>query len=139
MDFELSKALKVGQKFYYEYDFGSTTELTLKVVAAREGVASNDDDEESIEILARNNPPLIRCRECGKPATKVASGYYDVEDGALCDNCAKTNLKEFEESFLPIVNSPRVGVCGYTGDADGEEIDWDDEEEYEEGDEEIEK
>jgi len=142
MGVELSQDLKVGQKFFHEYDFGSTTELTLKVLAEREGVVSNDDDdEESTEILARNNPPAIPCRECGKPATKVASGYYDVGDGALCDACARTKLKEYEDSFLPIVNSPRVGVCGYTGDAyaDGEEIDWDDEEEFEtEEDEEIE-
>lgn len=139
MDVELSQALKVGQKFFHEYDFGSTTELTLKVVAEREGVVSNDDDDESIEIMARNNPPAIPCRECGKPATKVASGYYYVGDGALCDACARTNLKEYEDSFLPIVNSPRVGVCAYTGDAYGEEIDWDDEEEFEtEEDEEIE-
>ena len=33
--------------------------------------------------------------------------------------------------FLPIVNSPRVGVCGYTGDADEGEFDWDDEDENE--------
>jgi hypothetical protein len=143
MDVELSQALKVGQKFFHEYDFGSTTELALKLVAEREGIVSNDDDdEEPVEIMARNNPPAIPCRECGKPATKVASGYYDVGDGALCDACARTSLKEYEDFFLPIVNSPRVGVCGYTGDSEGEEIDWDeedDEEEFEtEEDEEIE-
>jgi hypothetical protein len=139
MDVELSEVLKVGQKFSYEYDFGSTTELALKVVAEREGIVSNDGDEDKLEfgddnainIMARNNPPQISCRECGKPATEIAAGYYYVEDGALCDACAKTNLKEYEEMFLPIVNSPRVGVCGYTGDADEDEFDWDDEEEYE--------
>jgi len=40
-------------------------------------------------------------------------------------------LKEYEDMFLPIVNSPRVGVCGYTGDADEREFDWDDEDEEE--------
>jgi Zn finger protein HypA/HybF involved in hydrogenase expression len=129
MDVEIGKELKVGQKIFHVYDFGSSTELALKVAAEREGVASKDDD--AIEIMARNNPPEIRCRECGKPATKVASGYYNVEDGALCNACANTSLKEYEDMFLPIVNSPRVGVCGYTGDADMEEPDWDDEEEYE--------
>jgi len=133
MDVELSQVLKVGQKFFHEYDFGSTTELALKLMAEREGVVSNDDDdEEPVEIMARNNPPTIPCRECGKPATKVASGYYDVGEGALCDACARTSLKEYEDFFLPIVNSPRVGVCGYTGDSEGEEIDWDDEEDDEE-------
>jgi len=28
--------------------------------------------------------------------------------------------------MLPIVNSPRVGVCGYTGDAEFEEGEWED-------------
>jgi len=139
MDVELSEVLKVGQKFSHEYDFGSTTELALKVVAEREGFVSTDSDEDKVEIgddntikiMARNNPPQISCRECGKPATKIASGYYYVEDGALCDECSKSNLKEYEDMFLPIVNSPRVGVCGYTGDADEREFDWDDEDEEE--------
>lgn len=34
--------------------------------------------------------------------------------------------------MLPIVNSPRVGVCGYTGDAEWEDEEWDEEEEEEE-------
>jgi len=139
MDVELSKVLNVGQKFFHEYDFGSTTKLALKVVAEREGIAPKDDDkysgefgeDKTIKIMARNNPPQISCRECGKPATKVAAGYYYFEDGALCDVCARTSLKEYEDMFLPIVNSPRVGVCGYTGDADVGEFDWDDEEEDE--------
>jgi len=71
MDVELSEVLKVGQKFSHEYDFGSTTELALKVVAEREGFVSTDSDEDqgeivddnTIKIMARNNPPQISCRE----------------------------------------------------------------------------
>jgi hypothetical protein len=48
-----------------------------------------------------------------------------------CDECSKSNLKEYEDMFLPIVNSPRVGMCGYTGGADEEEFDWNDEDENE--------
>jgi hypothetical protein len=81
--------------------------------------------------MARNEPPVIPCRACGKPATKVAAGYYYVGDGALCDACAKTNRNEYEDSFLPIVNSPRVGVCGYTGDQEYVYWDEDEDEEYE--------
>ena len=33
----LQRVLKVGQKFSHEYDFGSTTHLSLKVMAEREG------------------------------------------------------------------------------------------------------
>jgi hypothetical protein len=134
MNVELGKVLKVGQKFSYLYDFGSTTELTLKVVAGREGIVKEDEDEDDIQIMARNNPPVISCRVCGKPATQVVAGYYDAEDGALCDKCAKKS-EYGEDMLLPVVNSPRVGVCGYTGDAYEEDDDWEDEEEYEDEDE----
>lgn len=124
----LQKVLKVGQKFSHEYDFGSTTYLSLKVMAEREGHIQKEDDP--VTILARNVPPVFLCRVCGKPATQVESGgYYNVAEEAYCDECAR---KERVDT-LPIVNSPRVGVCGYTRDAEwsgGEE--WDDEEEDDE-------
>src|SRR5205085_513797 len=137
---EFGEALKVGQKFFHEYDFGSTTELALRVVGEREGVVAEDEDGDpiAVEVMARNEPPVIPCRVCGKPATKVAAGYYYVGDGALCDDCAKTNRNEYEDAFLPIVNSPRVGVCGYTGDQ--EYVYWDeDEDEADDEDEEDEE
>lgn len=107
----LGSVLKVGQKFSYEYDFGSTTYLNLRVVSEREGVVQEDDAP--VAILARNVLPNILCKVCGKPATQVVSGYFNVEENAYCNRCAKRN-KEYE-MLLPIVNSPRVGVCGYTG------------------------
>ena len=133
MDVEFGEVLKVGQKFFHEYDFGSTTDLALRVVAEREGVMPEDEDRDAmlVQVMARNEPPVIPCRACGKPATKVAAGYYYVGDGALCDACAKTNRNEYEDSFLPIVNSPRVGVCGYTGDQEYVYWDEDEDEEYE--------
>jgi len=140
MDVELGEVLTVGQKFSHEYDFGSTTELALKIAAEREGVLMKDEDGEPdpFFIMARNELPVIPCRVCGKPATKIAAGYYYAGYGALCDSCAKKpkNLGEFEDSFLPIVNSPRVGVCGYTGPYDPS--DWE-EEEYEDDEEEDEE
>lgn len=113
MDIPLEKALKVGQQFSYEYDFGSTTHLALRVVSEREG-AIQDKDEDNIEILARNNPPVILCKVCGKPAKRVASDYYPEDNGYCSSKCAKQNHEYYEE-MLPVVNSPRVGVCGYTG------------------------
>lgn len=107
----LDKVLKVGQKFKYEYDFGSTTELNLRVISEREGVVQEEDD--AVTILARNVAPVILCKVCGKPATQVESGYFNVEANAYCNKCARRNKDE--EMMLPIVNSPRVGVCGYTG------------------------
>jgi hypothetical protein len=129
----LEKVLKVGQKFRYEYDFGSTTELSLRVAGEREGVLTDEDDE--VHVLARNLPPEYQCVHCGKPATKVAAGYdsWGVVEHAYCDACAK---KAREEGWLPIVNSPRVGVCGYTGEDRAGEVEWDeDEDEWDEDEE----
>src|SRR5712691_3458955 len=68
LDVQLEKVLKVGQKFSYEYDFGSSTDLTLKVLSEREGAVQNEDeDEDTIEILARNIEPVMLCKVCGKP------------------------------------------------------------------------
>ncbi len=138
MDVRLRKVLNVGTKFSYTYDFGSSTDLSLRIVAEREGAMTNvnEDDDEVVQLLSRNEEPVIPCRKCGKPAIRVVPGYSSVELGALCDTC-KLNSKEnryiSEEDLLPIVNSPRVGVCGYTGGDDvweGEE--WDEEEDEDE-------
>jgi hypothetical protein len=41
------------------------------------------------------------------------------EDAGFCDKCAEKHAKkcaDFEDyASLPIVNSPRMGVCGYMG------------------------
>lgn len=135
MDVELGEVLKVGLKFTHEYDFGSTTYLALRVVGEREGAVEEDEDGDPVDVtvMARNEPPVIPCRVCGEPATKLFSGYYSVEDGAVCDKHARPKKDEYEDSFLPVVNSPRVGVCGYTGDYEfGEEWDEDEDEEDEE-------
>ena len=109
----LEKVVKVGQKFTYEYDFGSTTELNLRVVSERDGVIQEGEEDDPVTILARNMPPVILCKVCGKPATKVVAGYFNVEENAYCNKCARRS--EDSDMMLPIVNSPRVGVCGYTG------------------------
>ncbi len=129
----LEKVLKVGQKFRYEYDFGSTTELSLRVAGEREGVLNEEDDE--VHVLARNLPPEYKCVRCGKPATMVAAGYdwWGVVEHAYCDACAK---KAKEDGWLPIVNSPRVGVCAYTGEDRAGEAEWDDDDEVDDDEEE---
>jgi hypothetical protein len=128
LDVPLEKVLQVGQKFTYDYDFGSTTRLNLRVILEREGVLSQEEEDDDVTILARNVAPAMLCCKCGKPATQVAAGYYYVEENAYCDKCAENS--EYPDMMLPIVNSPRVGVCGYTGDFEYEE-----DEEYDEEDE----
>ncbi len=117
LDVSLEKVLKVGQKFSYEYDFGSSTDLTLKVLSEREGAVQNEDeDEDTIEILARNVEPGMLCKVCGKPAKFVVGGYFDVEENAFCSKKCVKKSGEDADMLLPVVNSPRVGVCAYTGE-----------------------
>ena len=53
MDVALGEVLSPGIKFTHEYDFGTTTELSLRVVSEREG----DLGGKSIRVLARNEAP----------------------------------------------------------------------------------
>jgi len=113
MNIRLDKILSPGLKFYHEYDFGSTTHLALKVVLEGESELKGKD----IRVLARNESPPIPCNSCDKMATQVCTEclWSDENEAWLCDECAAQHQCD-EEMFLPVVNSPRVGVCGYTGD-----------------------
>ncbi len=103
----LGKRLRPGVQLEYEYDFGSTTNLTLRVLDEY----SSSLPKPKIRVLARNEPPDIRCVQCGKPATQVC---VECEGTPLCDACAPEH-ECGEEMLLPLINSPRAGVCGYCG------------------------
>jgi len=119
MDVPLGDVLKPGTKFGYQYDFGSTTALALRVVSEYDG-APPGPKEEPVRVLARNDPPEIRCGKCGRPAVLVCPECMYDKEGWLCKACAKKHEDECEgaEMMLPVVNSPRVGVCGYCGPED---------------------
>ncbi len=106
----LEQVLNPGQTCSYEYDFGSTTELLVKVIAECEVEMKG----RAIQILARNNPPIVACDVCGEPATSLCPQCIYEDNGCLCDACAKNHACG-EEMLMPLVNSPRAGVCGYTG------------------------
>jgi hypothetical protein len=117
-----SMAVKVGKVFapgmtlHYEYDFGSTTELTIKVLDERAGKPLS---EHPIFLMARNKFEAPTCMECDQPAVWFCTQCpYDRADerGELCEEHAKEH--EHEDMVLALVNSPRVGVCGYSGPAE---------------------
>ena len=105
---KIYNVLSAGTKFQHEYDYGSTTELKLRVVDVQERKIKKS----GITLLARNEPPAWECAECGRPATQIqATGWgLDVES-LFCNEC----MDDDEEEYLPVVNSPRVGVCAYCG------------------------
>lgn len=135
MNIKLQKVLSAGMLLSYEYDYGSTTELLIKVQRHLEGM----NQEEKIIILSRNNPPRILCNKCGKnPAEWINPMNYYEEDAFWCEECLKERNRDPEEEeeteeeeaeeeteaeeyydfweyMLPVCNSPRMGVCGYEG------------------------
>lgn len=110
MRVRLEKVLSPGQTGSYEYDYGTTTELRLRVISADEAETRG----KAIQVLARNIPPVILCDICGKVATNVCSQCIFEEKGWLCDDCSEDH-ECGEEMLLPVVNSPRVGMCAYSG------------------------
>lgn len=110
MKVTLGNVLGKGMRSHHEYDFGTTTELTLRVVSEEEGEAKG----KSIQLLAMNDAPLIKCEVCEEAATQVCTQCVYSGEGWLCDKCAGEH-ECGEEMYLPVVNSPRVGMCGYAG------------------------
>lgn len=121
MSHKLKEVLEVGMEIGYEYDFGSTTELTIKVVDFYKA----PEQKENVTILSRNNPTQFTCSVCGKnPAVWIDPIKMYNEDPFWCEECLEKYENgeldeeiEVEESgyLLPVTNSPRMGVCGYEG------------------------
>lgn len=115
MKARLGDVLPGRRRFTYEYDYGSTTVLSLKLV--REWDAPVAKPVPRPNVVAENHEPERRCEDCGAPATGICSQCYCTDDaGWLCDRCGADHDCG-EDMLLPAVNSPRVGVCGYTGPA----------------------
>jgi hypothetical protein len=118
MDKKIQQLFQPGMEVPYEYDFGSTTSLVIKVVSEREGKPLTPNP---IALMARNLAPEFSCQECGQPAT-----YFCIEcmvkhdwQGTLCDQHEEMHHHRLNYGEpMPIVNSPRVGVCGYVGPAE---------------------
>ena len=107
----LRQLLAVGSTFFYEYDYGSTTELVLKVVA----ILEQGTPKGAAQLLARNEAPQVSCQRCGtQPATQVCCECASDGQGWLCLSCAVAHPCG-DEMCLPVANSPRVGVCAYAG------------------------
>lgn len=109
----LRDVLKVGDRFDYEYDFGSTTHIDGEVIEERKGVL-----KEKVRILARNKIPREVCSMCENEAVMFCAECQEF----YCAECIFDHLCGDEGAYL-FVNSPRMGVCGYTGEYDWDEFD----------------
>jgi hypothetical protein len=116
-DFKISATQKVSDvfeskvKIFHDYDYGSPTRVLLK------GIKNyNLKLKEDIVLLSRNEPLKLICSKCKKPATNICT-FCDYD--FYCKNCSIKHEKECEDfndyAKMPVVNSPRMGVCGYMG------------------------
>lgn len=128
----VSEAFSAGRTLTYEYDMGTTTACTLKVVAE---VDAPWPAKKKVRLLARNERPAWVCRDCGEPATQLCT-LRDCGDGdgaaMFCARHAKTHPKKAHPDeggddwmMAKLSNSPRDPSCGYEeGPRDEEPYVW---------------
>ncbi len=120
---EISKSKRADQVFEpgveltHIYDFGTSSETHIKVYDVREGYALSPHP---IFLMARNNPPESECMECNESASWLCLEcmYQTDAPGTLCEEHADAHLShDAYGRLMPLVNSPRAGMCGYDGPA----------------------
>ncbi len=115
---KIGQILERNKELTHIYDFGSSTETVIKRVDKRKGKPLS---EHPIYLMARNSTPEVSCEECDKPAQWLRHDYMGNCGAwmiALCDDHVEEFAGEDYSEPYQIVNSPRVGVCGYTGPAE---------------------
>jgi hypothetical protein len=116
-DTRIADVFKPDVVLTHIYDFGTSSETFIKCVGVREGKPLN---AHPIFLMARNNAPESVCIECDQPAGWLCLQciYQLDEPGTLCDRHAKSHPHDDYGDPMPLVNSPRVGMCGYDGPAE---------------------
>lgn len=99
------------------YDFGTSSETVVEVVGEREG---RPVTRHPITLMARNEPPEVACQTCDQPAAWLCMEcvYEHDRTGTLCEQHAEKHPHDDYGGLIPLVNSPRVGMCGYDGPAE---------------------
>lgn len=106
-------SLEPGYQFIHEYDYGDTTETLITVI----GRIKRPPQKGIVRLLSRNVPPQFTCAGCGAPAEYICTEcQYDSDNPFYCARCGEEH--EHGDMLLPVVNSPRMGVCGYCGELD---------------------
>ena len=102
-------------KINHDYDFGTTTRVFLK------GLKHYQLNlKDSIVLMSRNEPLNQMCSICKtEPAVNLCAICNWDKYSLFCKECSKKHenvCKAFADySCMPVVNSLRMGQCGYTG------------------------
>jgi hypothetical protein len=99
------------------YDFGTESVTLIAAVDQRTGKPTT---RRPIALMARNLAPVVECQECGSIAVYFCEECRIEHDqpGALCAEHGVSHPHEDYGELMSIVNSPRSGMCGYTGPAE---------------------
>ncbi len=113
----VDRVLEPGVELTHIYDFGESSETLVKVAAVREGRPTT---RHPIALMARNIPPEFQCIECERPASRLCVECSIEEEvwGTLCGRHIETHPHDSYGEPIPLVNSPRLGMCGYEGPAE---------------------
>ena len=112
----ISGVFKLEDELTHIYDFGTSSETLVKAVGLRSGAATT---RHPIALLARNQLPEVACQACDQPAAYFCQECQieEGESGFLCAEHANDHPHEDYGGLIALVNSPRVGMCGYRGPA----------------------
>jgi hypothetical protein len=112
----VEQVLRMGTELTHIYDFGTSSETLIRVVGTRKGKPLT---RHPIKLMGRNNPPDTKCSECDQPARWWCPEctYEHDEPGFLCDEHLEVH-PHADYEITPLVNSPRFGMCAYSGPAE---------------------
>jgi hypothetical protein len=116
MSQKIARVFQPGVELTHIYDFGTSSETLVKAVETREGKPTT---KHAIALMVRNMMPEAQCIECEQPATVLCMECLmeEEEGGTLCEKHAKKHPHKDYGDPIPLVNSPRLGMCGYDGPA----------------------
>ena len=116
LDARIDQVFQPGVEIVHVYDFGTSSETLVRAADVRNGRPTTS---RPIALMARNNPPELSCMECDQPAEGVCieCTYEAGADGLLCRQHEEAHPHRDYGDPMPVVNSPRMGMCGYDGPA----------------------
>lgn len=117
MKAKIEDVFKNEKEIYHSYDFGTTSETVVELISVREGKPLSNNP---VFLMSRNEMPEEKCLECEKTATHICIEclYENRKGWVYCDEHTEEHSCDNYGEPIELVNSPRLGACGYEGPAD---------------------